>query len=149
MANELAFVMLYGVGDNKDISELYATFAEELQLQETLKESMIGSEKELEEAASEAIKKPECAVSHELSNPERTISQVSGIHDPWSFCQQRSARLPTQQRFGCVEQQRINLYDKVRDRFKCRKPTGWHNIKGRRVGDVPQTSSRSVFFTYL
>ncbi|KAA3489207.1 protein SUPPRESSOR OF GENE SILENCING 3-like protein [Gossypium australe] len=146
MNNELAFDLLYGAGDEKDIFELsYATFAEELQLQVILKESMMGSEKELEDAASEAIKKPECVDSHGLSNTECTISHVSGIHKPRSFNKQEPARWRTQQRFGYVEQQRINWDDNGRDRFKWRKPTGWHDIRGRRVGDVPQTSSSNEF----
>ncbi|KAG8494624.1 hypothetical protein CXB51_012010 [Gossypium anomalum] len=146
MANELAFDLFYGVGDEKDIFEFsYATFAEELQLQEILKESMMGSEKELEDAASEAIKKPECVVSHGLSNTECSISHASGIHEPRLFNKQGSTRWRTQQRFGYVEQQRINWDDNGRDSFKWRKPTGWHNIRGRRVGDVPQTSSSNEF----
>ncbi|XP_017604182.2 protein SUPPRESSOR OF GENE SILENCING 3-like [Gossypium arboreum] len=146
MANELAFDLFYRVGDEKDIFELsYATFAEELQLQEILKESIMGSEKELEDAASEAIKKPECVVSHGLSNTECTISHASGIHEPRSFNKQGSARWRTQQRFGYVEQQRINWDDNGRDRFEWRKPTGWHNIRGRKVEDVPQTSSSNEF----
>ena len=45
MAGELAFDLPYGVGNENEIFELsYATFAEELQLQEILKESMIASE---------------------------------------------------------------------------------------------------------
>ncbi|KAH1066308.1 hypothetical protein J1N35_031295 [Gossypium stocksii] len=146
MANELAFDLFYGVGDEKDIFQLsYATFAEELQLQEILKESMMGSQKELEDAASEAIQKPECLVSHGLSNTECAISHVSGIHEPRSFNKQGSARWRTQQRFGYIEQQRINWDDQGRDRFKWRKPTGWHNIRERRAGDVPQTSSSNEF----
>ncbi|MFQ6654513.1 hypothetical protein Gotur_025466 [Gossypium turneri] len=146
MANELAFDLIYGVGDEKDIFELsYATFAEELQLQEILKESMMGSEKELEDAASEANQKLECLVSHGLSNTECAISHVSEIHEPQSFNKQGSARWRPQQRFGYIEQQRINWDDKGRDRFRWRKPTGWHNIRGRRVGDVPQTSSSNEF----
>ncbi|MBA0866863.1 hypothetical protein Goshw_025132 [Gossypium schwendimanii] len=146
MANELAFDLIYGVVDEKDIFELsYAAFAEELQLQEILKESMMGSEKELEDAASEANQKLECLVSHGLSNTECAISHVSEIHEPQPFNKQGSARWRPQQRFGYIEQQRINWDDKGRDRFRWRKPTGWNNIRGRRVGDVPQTSSSNEF----
>ena len=45
MEKELAFDLFSGVGDENEILELsYATFAEELQLREILKESKIASE---------------------------------------------------------------------------------------------------------
>ncbi|KAK8551353.1 hypothetical protein V6N12_039998 [Hibiscus sabdariffa] len=46
-------------------------------------------------------------------------------------------------RFSCIEQQRINWDDKGRGRFQWSKPTA--RFRGRRMGDVPQTSSSNEF----
>ncbi|KAE8655362.1 SGS3-like protein [Hibiscus syriacus] len=72
MDSGLAFDLLLGVGndyENKIFDLSYAAFAEELQLQEILKESMITSEN----AACEAIKNPGCPVCNRLSCMECTI----------------------------------------------------------------------------
>ncbi|GMI91705.1 hypothetical protein HRI_002839800 [Hibiscus trionum] len=141
MANKLAFDLLLGVSNENEIFELsYATFAEELQLQEIIKESMIASERELGNAACEAIKTPECPLCNRLSCTECTIPhQGLVIPEPRVINLAKRGKQRPRQRFSCIEQQRINRDDKGRGRFQGRKPTG--SFRGRRMGDVPQTSS--------
>ncbi|KAL4332796.1 hypothetical protein GQ457_07G030640 [Hibiscus cannabinus] len=149
MANELAFDLLLGVGNENEIFELsYATFAEELQLQEIIKESMIASEKEFENAACEAIKTPECPVCNRFSCTECTSTTphhglVIPEAEPLVIKPLERAKQRPRLRFSCIEQQRINWDDKGRGRFQWRKPTA--RFRGRRMGDVPQTSSSNEF----
>ncbi|KAE8700738.1 SGS3 [Hibiscus syriacus] len=145
MASGIAFDLLLGVGNDheNEVFELsYAAFAEELQLQEILKESMVASEN----AACEATKKPGCPVCYRLSCMEcSTPHQGSGFPEPQVIDLAERAAPCSHQRFRCIEQQRINENDNERERFPWRRPT--ERFRGRRMGDVPQaqTSSSNEF----
>ncbi|KAK8584932.1 hypothetical protein V6N13_138875 [Hibiscus sabdariffa] len=141
MASGLAFDLPLGVGNENEIFELsYATFAEELQLQEILKESMVA----FENAAYEATTKPGCPVCNGLSCMECTIPhQGSEIPEPQVINFTERARQRFHPRFNCTEPQRIKGNDKGRERFQVSKPTG--RFSGRRMEDVPQTSSSNEF----
>ncbi|XWS12247.1 hypothetical protein CRYUN_Cryun37aG0073100 [Craigia yunnanensis] len=201
MAEVLAFDLFHGVGNENEIFELsYATFAEELQLQEILKESMIAyeittsepslissssplpsptttpeaisspsseppleeleraftleTEKELEDDVCEAIKKSECPVCRRLSCTECTIPQGSGLncHEQQSIDWGELGHAQSSG-LGCNERQRINWYEKRTKHSMLRKPGrmmsstrhSQSKFNGRRMGDIPQTSSSSEF----
>ena len=113
------------------------------------------TEKELEDAVCEAIKKSECPVCRRLFCTECTIPQGSGLN-----CHEQQSvgwgELGHAQSSGlsCNERQRINWYEKRTERSMLRKlgpriSSTRHSqskFNGRRMGDIPQTSSRSVFF---
>ncbi|XWS16089.1 hypothetical protein CRYUN_Cryun34aG0055800 [Craigia yunnanensis] len=200
MEKELAFDLFCGVGDENEILELsYATFAEELQLQEILRESKIAAEitkrepssfsssstlpspsstpeatsstssepsleelerafifkteKELKDAACEAIKKSECPICHRLSCTECTIPQGSGLncHEQQWFDSEELGRVyPQSSGRSCNEQKWINRDEKERVAEnlmpwipRWRRPTihSRFNFNGRRMGEIPQTSS--------
>lgn len=77
MGKEFAFDLIYGVGnanENEIIELSYATFAEELQLQEVLKESMIASEITKNELSSSSSSSP---LPSSISTPQAISSPSS------------------------------------------------------------------------
>ncbi|KAK6284230.1 hypothetical protein POUND7_003182 [Theobroma cacao] len=77
MGKEFAFDLIYGVGnanENEIIELSYATFAEELQLQEVLKESMIASEITKDELSSSSSSSP---LPSSISTPQAISSPSS------------------------------------------------------------------------
>ncbi|XP_022777245.1 protein SUPPRESSOR OF GENE SILENCING 3-like, partial [Durio zibethinus] len=115
--------------------------------------------KELEDAVCEPIKKSECPVCHRLSCTECAIPRHSGLNcleQQWIDWDELGRGQAQSSGLICNKQQRINRDMKGREHSMVKKPSRIRSTRhpqskfnGRRMGDIPQTSSRNKFHTKM